>query len=158
MNRFSMRSALLEFPSLSAFVTAESFAQWSDDPAVNNPICTASGDQTSPKVGSVGAEGAILAWWDGRSATGSFDLFAQRIDSSGKVKWMTNGSQVCSVEAQKHNPTITGDGAGGAIIAWDDEGRGYSDIYAQRINGAGVIQWPASGVPVCTSGQVREPV
>ncbi|HEY3216017.1 MAG TPA: FlgD immunoglobulin-like domain containing protein [Candidatus Eisenbacteria bacterium] len=45
------------------------------------------------------------------------------------------------------------DGKGGAFVAWRDQrdsaSTGY-DIYAQRIDGAGVAQWTPNGVPVCS--------
>jgi len=40
------------------------------------------------------------------------------------------------------------DGNGGAIIAWSDLRGEYSDIYAQRINAAGELQWTENGVVI----------
>ena len=49
------------------------------------------------------------------------------------------------------------DGAGGAIIIWEDR-RTERDIYAQRFNNAGTIQWPANGMVVCdATGTQEEP-
>jgi len=37
---------------------------------------------------------------------------------------------------------VVSDGAGGAIVTWQDYRSGAAyDIYAQRINGSGVVQW-----------------
>jgi hypothetical protein len=47
---------------------------------------------------------------------------------------------------------LTGDGAGGAIVTWCD--LRYSDsynIYAQRVDAAGVVQWMLDGVSLCTA-------
>jgi len=41
------------------------------------------------------------------------------------------------------------DGASGAIVAW--YGAPGSDIFAQRVNGAGVPQWAANGVTLCSA-------
>ena len=45
------------------------------------------------------------------------------------------------------------DDSGGAIITWEDYrgGSAYRDIYAQRVNASGVVQWTTDGVPVCTA-------
>lgn len=44
------------------------------------------------------------------------------------------------------------DGAGGAIVVWKDKRGGTtSDLYAQRINASGTMQWTANGVAVCTA-------
>ena len=49
-------------------------------------------------------------------------------------------------------PTIISDGSGGAIIAWMDSRSGaHCDIYAQRINASGVVQWTADGVAISTA-------
>jgi hypothetical protein len=48
-------------------------------------------------------------------------------------------------------PVLSGDGAGGALVAWQD-GRGADqDVYAQRVNGSGAAQWTANGVGVCAA-------
>lgn len=44
------------------------------------------------------------------------------------------------------------DGAGGAVIGWNDYRSGPSDIYAQRLDGAtGAAQWISQGVAVSTA-------
>ena len=47
-------------------------------------------------------------------------------------------------------PTIVSDGSGGAIITWQDYRNGNNDIYAQRINAGGTVQWTLNGVAICT--------
>jgi hypothetical protein len=44
------------------------------------------------------------------------------------------------------------DGNGGAIMTWEDcrVGSAFRDIYAQRVNASGSVQWATDGVPVCT--------
>ena len=55
------------------------------------------------------------------------------------------------------NPQVTGDGSGGAIIAWQDyRSRTNYDIYAQRIDADGVPRWSPNGVAVCTQGGEQE--
>ena len=48
---------------------------------------------------------------------------------------------------------MTTDGNGGVIITWEDcrAGSAIRDIYAQRVNATGIVQWTANGVPVCTA-------
>ena len=65
--------------------------------------------------------------------------------------WQFNGVPVSTAPYYQADPLIVSDGAGGAIIAWYDlRGGSNYDIYAQRLNAAGVPQWTADGVPVCT--------
>src|SRR5262249_54010319 len=58
---------------------------------------------------------------------------------------------VCNATNNQSFPTIATDGAGGAIVSWQDarNGAGALDIYAQRLNGSGTAQWTSNGVSVC---------
>jgi hypothetical protein len=73
------------------------------------------------------------------------------------IRWADNGVAVCTAAGDQTYPQMTTDGAGGAIITWEDS-RGISDdIYAQRIDPAGTVQWNADGVAVCTDpGQQQQ--
>jgi FlgD Ig-like domain len=107
-------------------------------------------DQSNPAVVSDGAGGVIVTWQDSRS--GDYDIYAQRIDASGKTLWAPNGVALCTVPGGQLSPRIASDGAGGAIVAWYDIRNGADwDIYASRVNAAGVPQWAANGVAICTA-------
>jgi hypothetical protein len=45
-------------------------------------------------------------------------------------------------------PQIVADGTGGAIMAWLDVRNGNLDIYAQRVNASGEVQWTTDGVAI----------
>jgi hypothetical protein len=50
------------------------------------------------------------------------------------------------------DPKIVSDGQGGAIVSWTDYRTGTTaDIYAQRVNSTGAVQWTATGIIICTS-------
>lgn len=107
--------------------------------------------QNHVQICSDGAGGAIITWVDFRHG-GNDDIYAQRIDSDGNIKWTTNGEEICTAIDLQIHVQICSDGAGGAIITWED-GRGTSrDIYAQRIDSNGVVQWTADGVAITTTG------
>ena len=54
--------------------------------------------------------------------------------------------------ATRSAPRSSATESGGAIIAWQDKRSGSYDIYAQRVNGSGALQWsPPTGVSVCTA-------
>ncbi len=124
------------------------FAQWSSNPAVNNAICTFTNDQRDQVLCSDGDNGAIIAWKDKRTDVG--DIYAQRIDKSGYVRWNTNGVALCTTMYEQLTPKIISDGKGGAIIVWDDRRTGLlsGNIYAQRINADGQVLWTTNGVAV----------
>ncbi len=119
--------------------------QWAADGVV---VCSATQDQFDPRIIPDGSGGAIVVWQDQRS--GAFDVYAQRINSSGAVLWTTNGVALCTASGSQIYPFITPDGGGGAIVTWTDYRAGFpnTDIYAQRISAAGSVLWTADGVVI----------
>jgi hypothetical protein len=93
--------------------------------------------------------GVIVAWADGRAFPDN-NIYAQRVNAAGAVKWAANGVPVCAAALFQMSPVCTPDMNGGAVIAWTDLRSGYRDIYAQRIDSTGTVLWTADGVPVCT--------
>jgi Secretion system C-terminal sorting domain len=69
---------------------------------------------------------------------------------SAQAQWQFDGVPVSTAVHYQVDPIIVTDGAGGAIIAWYDYRNGNYDIYAQRLNAAGVPQWTTDGIPICT--------
>jgi predicted lipoprotein with Yx(FWY)xxD motif len=133
---------------LFVLVTNSMHAQWSTDPTVNTPISTAANAQYWQKMVSDGAGGAIITWQDSRMANNN-DIYAQRINAEGMIIWTTDGIPICSDTMNQSEPQIISDGFGGAIITWTDfRNDSNYDIYAQRINGDGVVQWQTDGVPI----------
>jgi hypothetical protein len=113
-------------------------------------VCLASRDQKFPVVVDDGAEGEIVTWVDYRGGLTSF-IYAQRIDTSGAVRWSTDGVSICSAPGDRWFPRLVSDGAHGAIVTWYDSRNSSTAVYAQRVNGSGVAQWDSNGVRICTS-------
>ena len=135
----------------SLVVPSIAFSQWSGSPTVNNPLSIGANDRINPASVGDGAGGAIIVWQDKRSGS-NVDIYAQRVNANGDVQWTANGVAICSADSDQVSPAIVRDGNGGAIIAWQDKRSGSYDIYAQRVNAAGALQWsPSTGVPVCTA-------
>lgn len=112
-------------------------------------ICNADSDQCYPAIVSDGAGGAIIVWQDGRNGTsGRWDIYAQRIDSIGNVKWLANGVPMCTATGQQERPSLCSDGEKGAVVVWFDT---RNDVYAQRIDSNGIVQWGATGKTICAT-------
>ena len=69
------------------------------------------------------------------------------------ANWPTSLVNVplCTATDHQLRPTSVSNGAGGAIVTWEDYRSGNVDIYAQRISAAGTVQWAANGVALCTA-------
>ena len=122
--------------------------------AAGTVICGAANEDLSlyPAMIADGNGGAVFAWEDDRNTTNN-DLYAQRVDSNGVVRWTANGVPICSMVRNQRSAALASDGKGGALIAWRDERRSIfiSDIYAQLIDSSGVLKWTANGVPICVT-------
>ncbi|MHA1252569.1 MAG: hypothetical protein ACTSRP_21465 [Candidatus Helarchaeota archaeon] len=104
-----------------------------------------------PQIVSDDAGGIIVTWAEERNS--NVNIYAQRIDANGNINWTQNGVVICNADDLQKNPKIVSDGDGGAIIVWEDYRNSQStdcDIYAQKINSSGQIQWQNNGIPICT--------
>ncbi|MBU1671405.1 MAG: hypothetical protein KKF41_02010 [Actinobacteria bacterium] len=100
------------------------------------------------------AGGLVVSWSDSRS--GTEDVYAQKLDSSGNRLWENptvpgdyNGVPVSAASGSQTSPRIAEDGAGGAIVGWQDSRTAAWDLYAQRVQSSGLVAWTANGIVVC---------
>jgi len=113
-------------------------------------LCGAAYDQEEPSIVSDGIGGAIVTWQDYRSNS-DWDIYAQRVDSTGTVLWYTDGLTICALTDDQEDPQIAPDGSGGAIVTWWDERGVNREIYAQRLDANGNALWGTNGVTVSSS-------
>jgi len=116
-------------------------------------VCTVPKEQNYPVIVTDGGGGAIIAWWDMRS--GKYDVYAQHVDLTGKVLWEEDGLPVCVESGIQNHVSITNYDSGGAILAWNDDRASLFDIYAQKIDSEGNMQWSSNGIPVCTANDTQ---
>jgi hypothetical protein len=129
-------------------VNASGVAQWMPNGV---PVCTYTEAQSAGGAVPDGSGGAIVVWVDYRNSVDG-DIYAQRVDAAGGTLWLFNGIVVCDFTGLQRDLQIVSDGSGGAIIAWEDFRSGSSlDVYTQRVNASGVVQWTADGVAVSTA-------
>lgn len=102
--------------------------------------------------------GAIIIWVYGGSD--SKGIYAQRINENGARLWGDNGARLSETYFNDQFSCVAvADHEGGAIITWQDTRGADDDIYAQKVNDKGEIQWMANGVMVSgNSGDQVYPV
>jgi hypothetical protein len=109
------------------------------------PVGGAALDVTTDQSG-----GAILAWVDYRTVPTypwDPDLYAQRVDETGQLRWKQNGvllpPYIVSGRAPgtQGEPRIVSDGHEGAVVAYQDKGGWGWDIAATRLNRNGQKLW-----------------
>ncbi len=121
-------------------------ADWTSN---GTPVVSVAGDQSASQAVPDAAGGIIVVWQDWRGT--SADIYIQRMDRNGSPLWTPDGVLVCGAVGNQTKPHITGDGAGGAIVSWDDLRGSDSHIYAQRVDADGNPMWTPDGNPVCTA-------
>ncbi len=107
----------------------------------------------------------IYVWSDTRR--GDRDLWAQKIGEDGNMIWgensnhpeyptMKEGTLVNSEINRQEDPVVIDIGDGEVIIAWVDfRNEDTGDIYAQKLNSDGEVQWEEEGVPLCLAEDVQ---
>lgn len=82
--------------------------------------------------------GAIATWM--QSGQANPDIYAQRIDATGAPVWTLDGRPASLAISAQRNPWIASDGAGGAVLAWEDaRSVTAARIYAQHVNANGSL-------------------
>ncbi len=126
-------------------INAAGQLQWNVN---GNIVCGNNGGHGDVQIKSDGSGGAVFAWVDTRNQSIQ-EIYAQKVDAAGSLQWLPDGVLVNSVVNGSTNPQLIYDGSG-AIITWRDLRLGNTDwnIYAQKLNINGQIQWTINGEPV----------
>lgn len=119
-------------------------------PANGVGLCVSAGSQNAQDLVGDGLQGAIVVWSDARPSANGADIYAQRLSAGGLPLWTSDGIAVITADNDQTEPKAISDGAGGALLAWNDLRQGGSAIYAQRLDGSGHALWAAQGISVTT--------
>jgi hypothetical protein len=85
------------------------------------------------------------------------------VPNSALAAWPTKSGvnlPICTESGPQQWPDIVGDGAGGAIVTWEDHRGADWDVYAQHVLPTGVADpaWPVVGRSLCpATGDQRDP-
>ncbi len=117
-------------------------------------ICTATNDQGlyHSSTGTTGftpvmpdgSGGAFIVWQDSRAFSArQRDIYCQRVDANGSTLFAEDGIPIAQGTGMEDQPTLCPDGAGGAIIVWQDKNTDpiFFDLWGQRIDGDGNALW-----------------
>src|SRR4029079_10238022 len=122
--------------AIALLAASPAAAQWSSDPAVNTPVCTAPQSQYLPALVSSVDGGSIAVWDDLRS--GIQTLYGQRFVAAGFAQWTPNGLPLA---VSPGDMSVVPDGSGGVILAWFDSQSAPIALHAQRFDSNGAAQW-----------------
>lgn len=151
---------LLFLISLAPVLNAQS--HWSQNPDSNNVIIALpNSKQSNPVIAKDGSNGAVIAWVDERN--GNEDIYAQRIDGSGKLVWDTEGKRfvVDSEQRIQRFPAILEGTQGDVFMAWADTRNPSfdSEIWVQKFNKEGEPTWSTATISqAALEGNNRPPL
>ncbi|HEX38329.1 MAG TPA: T9SS type A sorting domain-containing protein [Candidatus Cloacimonetes bacterium] len=140
-----MKSLIL-FLGVIFIITFPLFADWSDDPAVNNAVCTLAGEQAITKVGTGPTGDTYFGYFSNES--GNYNVRLQRFDQAGNPLWV-NGGILVSDNTQMTWLTdwdMTVDLDNNAVLTFQDIRDGNNNVYAYKISPDGTFLWGADGL------------
>jgi hypothetical protein len=126
--------------------------QWSTNPATNNPISTATGEQAIPKIATCPNGDSYIGFFSFES--GNYNVRLQRLDAQGNILWENNGILISSHPQMTWltDWDMTADNANHAILAFQDiRNGGNNNVVAYRISPSGSFAWGADGIALSNS-------
>jgi hypothetical protein len=101
-----------------------------------------------PVIVSDGGTGAIIGWGGGR-------LCAQHVLQDGTIDaaWPLEGNLIPGASVGDGSLRMLPDGAGGALLTWQDGRFNGTDVFAGHVlaNGTPDPSWPPQGMAICTA-------
>ncbi|MCC6650410.1 MAG: T9SS type A sorting domain-containing protein [Candidatus Eisenbacteria bacterium] len=129
--------------------------------AAGVPLCTSSGEQTSPRIAADGRGGAVVLWDDTRNApTPASQVYLQRVNAAGNVRFTADGLSVDGNSSTVRGRLSCDAGANTTVIFADTVGSGASyGIFAQRFDSTGSSRYTGNNrVQLSTSANPLWPV
>lgn len=131
------------------------WSAWPTTPLQGLRIAPFAADQSYTKAVSDGAGGAIVVFLDRRN--GAYDVFVQRVTVTGEIApgWPASGLALCTAGGDQFEPLLVPDGAGGAVVTWQDYRSGNADVYVARVTANGALSpgWPANGLQMTSDAR-----
>ncbi len=127
-------------------MTSSVFAQWSNNPAVNNAICTLPGEEAIPKIATCPNGDTFIGYF--ASESGNYNVRLQRLDQLGNQLWAANGILISAhpQETWLTDWDMTCDAANHAILVFNDIRTGNTNVVAYRISPSGAFVWGNDGI------------
>ncbi|MCB1151316.1 hypothetical protein KDK88_07185 [bacterium] len=126
---------------------------WGENPK-NVAAGVAGGRQSQGVVAADGEGGCFVVWVDDRNApTQGDDLYGQRVDADGGLRWGEDGLPLCTAPGGQDSPCLV-PSLDAVVLVWRDMRNLATqgpDVYLNRIDAEGNPVWGAADVAACTA-------
>jgi len=121
-------------------------AQWSNNAAVNNAICTLGGEQAIPKIATCSNGDSYIGYFS--NETGNYNIRLQRLDSQGNELWAGNGILISdnTSDSWLTDWDMAADNHDNFIMTWQDIRNGTNNAYAYLVSPEGTLLWGDNGI------------
>ena len=145
-----MKKIYLILLLLTAVALSAQILQWSEEV----PIRQGENIEWYRSSAPVDGNCVVYTWSDTRN--GDRDVWAQKMDSNGNEMWNVGGVLVNGEINRQEDPVVIHTGSGEVIIAWIDfRNEDAGDVYVQKLDTNGNLQWDAAGVPLCLADDIQ---
>jgi len=144
-----MRENGQEYDIYAMRITGEDEMEKTWQPEQGVVVSAVERNQSQVRLCPDGEGGAYFVWEDEQH--GGFpeiDIWAQRLDSDGRLLWDEEGIVVCEGLGMQHSTAIQPAADGGCVIAWGDHRTGSSQLFCQRLSPEGEEVWDENGIPL----------
>ena len=116
-------------------------------------VVTKSAAQFDVKALYDGTDGIYFVWRETVDLFSDYKIYAQRIRLDGAKLWGSNGILLQNISGKVLSHSVYVNENGDLLVSWQ---LGLStpntvDIYAQKINRDGIIQWTNNGMIICNT-------
>jgi hypothetical protein len=111
-------------------------------------VCSDGAIQSGVQLRALAGGSAVAVWRDYRSLPAT-SIYAQRVAGDGAFAWTGGGMQVCSGAPAMERFAVVPTGGDSTFVVWNTTDFAGGDVFAQKIDGAGVRQWGEYGITVC---------
>jgi hypothetical protein len=148
--RLKMKKFYLILLLLTASVINAQILQWSEEV----PIRQGENIEWYRSSAPVDGNCIVYTWSDTRN--GDRDVWAQKMDSNGNKMWNVGGVLINGEINRQEDPVVIHTGSGEVIIAWIDfRNEDAGDVYIQKLDTNGNLQWNTAGIPLCLADDIQ---
>lgn len=119
-----------------------------------NTLAVTNTNHSSGSSADGDGHGDMLITWEDERIVNNRNIYAAKITPQAELPWGSgvNGILVCGATGRQYRTEVCADGQRGCYIVWQDERSDvWDDLFMQRLNESGQVQWQTDGIALCVA-------